>query len=122
MLLSLLGNADGDLTVGANRAAHHPVAIENHGHVALTIKADDSPFPVLCDEFFHDHIVGGFLERYVEISYARTDIGGDHVAYEKLADSGRGNRATVVVGVSARTNERGIAVDLLFSSSAFRSR
>ena len=100
-----MADLDYGLAVGADYAVHHAVGVERGGDVALAVEGDDAAFAFLRDEFFDDDVVGGLLERDVEIADAGADVRGDGVAHVEFADAGAGDGATVVIGVGAGADD-----------------
>src|SRR3984957_8239473 len=98
-----------DFAVGADGAGYHAGGVEWGGDVALMVEGDYAAFTLLIDQLFHDSVVGGLLERDVEVADAFADIGGDDIAHEEFADSSAGDSAAFVVRVSAGADDGRIA-------------
>src|SRR2546430_13564692 len=101
----------GDVAPAARvaRAAEHADAVEIHGDVPVPVHGDHAPLAAAAAQLLVDELAHRLRERQVPVFHQRADVVGDHLTDEELALSGAGDRAGVIVGVGARTDDGRVA-------------
>src|SRR5205823_5052516 len=86
-------------------AAEHADAVEIHGDVPASVHGDHAPFASRAAQLLVYELAHRLRKRQVPVLHQRADVMGHDLADEELALSGARDRAGVIVGVGAGTDD-----------------
>src|SRR5205085_930440 len=95
MIPPLSINAYGAATLGVDRRAVHPLAVEGHDDVTAGIDGDEAAIALQARQVRY-RSVSGFLELLLQVADASGDVVREHAAHECFPESGAGYRTRAV--------------------------